>query len=185
MNWKELIKETLGKYYRPILGADILIQTKLNLSIQIPDDRNSVLGLHSDCNSGDSPFQINLWIPITDSESSNSMFILSKKTSLEYLPILFSKQKNFTQDKEPIPEEKDFITAKKGDLILFNPLLLHGNVKNKTNSTRISINVRLKSIFSPDGDSPDRRAGTYHEVLESSIHTQTAIEYLNMVKRFN
>lgn len=180
IDWKNIIKTTLGKYYRTLIGKDVLIQTKLNLSIQMPNDKNSILNIHSDCNSGDSPFQLNIWIPLTDSWGTNSMFILNRKTSMDYLPVLFSNNKK--DIKEPLPNENDFLKVKKGDLIIFNPLLLHGNVKNETNSTRISLNVRLKSFFSPDGDSPDRKSGTYYEILETSIHTQTAFDYINLLK---
>ena len=100
--------------------------------------------------------------------------------SMNYLPNLFSHNKKFIE--EPVPNDDDFLRVKKGDLIIFNPLLLHGNVKNETNSTRISLNVRLKSFFTPDGVSPDRKVGTYYEILETSSHTQTAFDYLNLLK---
>lgn len=182
LNWKSLIRNSLSKYYRPLIGKDVLIQTKLNLSIQMPNDQNSILSLHSDCNSGDSPFQFNIWIPLTDSWGTNSMFILDKETSMNYLPSLFCHEGINANKKEPIPHEKDFLKTKKGDLIIFNPLLLHGNVRNNTDHTRFSLNVRLKSIFTPDGDSPDRKVGTYYEILETSIHTDTALDYINLLK---
>ena len=59
--WQKIIKEIAFDEIK-ILGPDLLIQTKLNLSIQMPGDTSSLLPAHSDTWSSDSPFQLNLWI---------------------------------------------------------------------------------------------------------------------------
>ena len=64
-----------------ILGSDLLIQTKLNLSIQMPGDKNSILKSHIDSQSGDSVFQLVVWVPLTNAYETNSMFIHSKEFS--------------------------------------------------------------------------------------------------------
>ena len=75
-----------------------MIQTKLNLSIQMPNDETSVLDIHSDCWSADSPFQLNVWIPMTKAYKTNSMFILNKDLSLKYFKEL-SKDGKFKKFK--------------------------------------------------------------------------------------
>jgi len=77
-----MLKDELFEPLCLLLGPDILIQTKMNISIQMPDDTTSLLRAHSDCNSGDSPFQLNLWIPLTKAYESNSMFIYNEESSV-------------------------------------------------------------------------------------------------------
>ena len=43
-----------------------MMQKNLNLSIQCPNDNSSLLPIHFDVWSGDSPFEINLWVPLVD-----------------------------------------------------------------------------------------------------------------------
>ena len=73
-----------------ILGPDISVQKKLNFSIHMPGDSSSVLDIHSDTWSGESPFQLNLWFPLTSAEETNSMFLLDKVFSIKQTEKIFS-----------------------------------------------------------------------------------------------
>ena len=46
-----------------MVGSEIA-KSKSNLSIQYPNDDKSVLSIHTDFFSGESLFQVNLWIPL-------------------------------------------------------------------------------------------------------------------------
>lgn len=182
LNWKKLILELCEYEISSILGTDILIQSKINLSIQMPKDKSSKLSIHSDSWSADSPFQINLWIPLTPAFDTNSMFVFSKYESLKIIKKLKNnKSVNFNNIEKKI-KKNYFVKTNFGEFIIFNPALLHGNVENKTNSTRVSLNIRLKSMFSPEPSNrnPDRRFGTYYEVLKISDNTKFALDYLNL-----
>ena len=56
-----------------------MMQKNINLSIQFPNDDSSLLPIHSDVWSGDSPHEINLWIPLVDCYKTKSMYILENK----------------------------------------------------------------------------------------------------------
>ena len=58
---------------------------KINLSIQMPNDKDSLLDLHSDIYAGESPFQVVVWIPLVDAYKTKSMFFTKPK---------FNKQMN-------------------------------------------------------------------------------------------
>lgn len=172
----DLLHGLLGDTLNSIIGPDVLIQTKLNLSIQLPNDETSTLDLHSDCWSGDTPYQVNLWIPLTDCFGTNSMFLLNKENSFECL----SKIKT-----DPLIERKslfdyvkssDFLSLRRGQAIVFNPGLIHGNVRNDTSKTRVSINIRFKGLFSPDAEDVhiSRAAGAYFRMFRMSNWTQLA-----------
>ena len=49
---------------------------KINLSIQVPQDDSSLLALHSDVWSGDSPYEVVIWIPLVNCYKTKSMYIL-------------------------------------------------------------------------------------------------------------
>ena len=59
--------------------------------------------------------------------------------------------------------------------------MLHGNVENKTNKTRVSLNLRFKSIFSPEPDQyhQDRKFGTYYQKFYISENTKFALEVID------
>lgn len=173
-----LLKTFAGKELSAILGPDILIQTKLNLSIQLPGDTNSQLDLHSDCWAGDSSFQINLWIPLTACFGSNSMFLFSRNKTLKCLRMLSRDPVLPRNELTAEIKDSDFLTLPKGEAVIFNPGLIHGNVVNTTDQTRVSINIRFKNLFSPDAgqDSISRSAGPYYRVFQVSDWTKLAVE---------
>ena len=66
-----------------LVGNELMMQKRLNLSIQIPNDSSSLLPIHSDVWSGDSPYEINLWVPLVNCFKTKSMYILNQK-KLDY-----------------------------------------------------------------------------------------------------
>ena len=142
-------------------------------------DTTSILNAHSDCSSGDSPFELVLWIPLTDAYSSNSMFIYDKQRSTDFYHSI--KMQN------PIkmyPDKCDFVSVNYGEYIIFSPSLVHGNVLNTTKSTRMSLNIRFKSIFSPYTPTivHDRLYGTYYDIWHTSDMYKWGKEVYQLLK---
>jgi sporadic carbohydrate cluster 2OG-Fe(II) oxygenase len=176
LSWKTLIKNLAFDNLVSLMGPDLLVQSKINLSIQMPGDKASILPAHSDSWSSDTPFQLNLWIPITDAYDSNSMFVLSK----DYSQKVFKKINKFNKFKIKKPKKEDFINLKVGQYIIFNPAYLHGNINNLTNNTRVSLNLRFKSLFSPEPNKfhQDRKFGTYYQTFSISKNTKFAMDII-------
>ena len=184
IDWMKKIKDAVLPYLINIMGPDLVIQTNINLSIQLPDDRSSILPAHSDCISSDSPFQFNLWIPLTKSYKTNSMFLLSKEKSLSLInDALKSEYRNILSVYTPSDEE--FIEMNPGEYLLFQPSVIHGNVLNKTSKTRVSLNVRIKSIFTPESlnNNQDRNFGTYYKLFNLSASTKYSIKISDLFNR--
>ena len=161
-----------------LLGPDISIQSKLNLSIQMPGDSSSVLNLHTDALSGQSVFEIVLWLPLTRAFETNSMYIFSKEKTNQIL--------NQLKNSETIGMKKIFDKYKKhanylklnfGECLIFSPTLFHGNTLNQTNITRVSINCRFKNLFSHEPTNGERRLGSFYKVLNISPVTKIGLEY--------
>lgn len=145
-----------------LVGNELAMQNKVNLSIQHPGDHTSVLETHSDVWSGDSPFQVVLWIPLTDSKATNAMFFLRPKLTLEAYKRTLSGELKSMSDVQKVYEE-DFqpIEVKFGDVLIFDSSCLHGNQFNSTDSSRWSLNCRFTSLLAP-AITPERRLGPYY-----------------------
>jgi len=144
-SYYELSKPFLDK----IVGEELVMQKKINLSIQLPNDDTSLLSVHSDTWNGNSPFEVVAWLPLEDVKNSKSMFILpynSKKNKLLYKKGIF---KSNNQIYSKLKKEMKFLKINKKHLLIFSQNCPHGNIVNKSNETRISFNCRFKSLFAP------------------------------------
>ena len=66
-----------------LVGNELAMQLRINLSIQLPGDDSSLLPVHSDVWSGDSPFEVVVWLPLVDCYGTKSMYILPPRLSEE------------------------------------------------------------------------------------------------------
>jgi sporadic carbohydrate cluster 2OG-Fe(II) oxygenase len=147
----ELIYPLYSNVALEFLGPDLAVQRSVNLSIVPPQDKQSVLPFHSDINTGESLYQIVVWIPFTLSFSTNSLFIVDRDTSLS----LHNRLSTFNSPAGPSLKHeeskcsKHYLEINPSELLFFSPILYHGSDVNKTNITRISVNFRIKSYFTP------------------------------------
>ena len=127
-----------------------LCTSDINLSIQFPDDSSSLLDMHTDFFSGESLFQVNLWIPFVNVKKTQSMFIINPEKSIKILKEIKNKKKiTFEKLFRKNKKKMKWIDVKKGEAIIFSPNCLHGNIINSEKKTRWSINIRYKNLFSP------------------------------------
>ena len=102
MNKTNKIRELYYKISKPILdvilGNELSMQSRVNLSIQLPKDKSSLLPVHSDVWSGDSPFETVVWIPLVNCYKTKSMFILPPK-KYNKIKKIFKEKKYNSSDK--------------------------------------------------------------------------------------
>lgn len=164
--------ETRHSYFRlasnliqSLVGNELAMQNKVNLSIQQPHDQSSVLELHSDVWTGDSPFQVVLWVPLTDASGTNAMFLLSPSESR----IAFQQSRegsltSMADIHEAYRTKLRPIEVKYGEILLFDSNCLHGNQLNTTTRARWSMNCRFVSLLAPS-TTPERRLGPYYSPI--------------------
>ena len=181
-NWDHTYYKMAGALLTALFGPDLLIQRKLNLSIQMPNDLSSILGMHTDTLSGQSPFEFVMWTAFTNGYGSNSMFYFERDVSRE----IFNEMAQYeTKGLEALRikywAEAKLLEVNESDVVLFSGTLFHGNVVNETKDTRISINCRFKNLFSPAGKtkSADRGVGIFYKLLSESVATEIGREYLS------
>ena len=177
-NWEELLYKAYMPYLDLLLGPDLAIQLKLNLSVQAPNDKNSILELHTDCLSGQSYYECVCWTPITRAFSNNSMYIFNRIDTNTILSELVDNEINgmdFLFNK--YKSKSIFIDLKPTQGLIFSSTLLHGNTLNTTDVTRISINCRFKNLFSPEFDSfkTERKFGSFYKLFKLSPVTELGL----------
>jgi len=170
------------KYYslastaiQSLVGNDLAMQNKVNLSIQQPNDPTSVLDLHSDVWSGDSPFQVVLWVPLTDASSTNAMYLLPPNESHEAVRRSRDGEFESMEDIQRFYQSSfSSIEVKFGESLIFDSSCLHGNQLNTTNVSRWSLNCRFISLMAP-AISPERRLGSYYTPILVRPATQMGL----------
>jgi sporadic carbohydrate cluster 2OG-Fe(II) oxygenase len=184
-DWKMKYYSLAQTPLKELFGPDISIQMKLNLSIQMPGDASSILELHSDTLSGQSPFECVLWTAINDAFDSNAMYMFDIAESQKLYQMLPSYQhKGMNQLYEDNKQKAEFLSVKAGTNILFSSTLFHGNTLNETEHTRVSLNCRFKALFSPEYSNfpHERVTGTFYEPLLISPITRIGLAYNDQIE---
>jgi sporadic carbohydrate cluster 2OG-Fe(II) oxygenase len=173
-----LARQTLAT----LVGNELAMQNKVNMSIQQPNDESSVLPMHSDIWTGDSPFQVVLWVPLTDASETNSMFFLPPIASREARKRVANGEFK-SMDQIEIAYKTQMITmvVPFGKVLIFDSGCLHGNVMNETKTSRWSINCRFSGLLTPFTN-PERRLGTYYLPITTRAATKMGLEVLNSEK---
>jgi len=158
-----------------IVGNELAMQRRINLSIQMPNDDSSLLQVHADTWSGDSPFEAVVWLPIVDCYGTKTMYLLPPN-KLKIIDKIFSNKNNNDSEKifQAIRDDVIWLNIKCGEVLIFNQSLPHGNRINNENETRWSMNCRFKSLFTPYGD---KKLGEFFEPITIRAASKCGIEY--------
>jgi len=158
-----------------LVGNELAMQSRVNLSIQLPNDDSSLLPVHSDIWSGDSPFEVVVWLPMVNCYSTKTMYLL-KPEKYKKIHQNFSKYigKSSLDFYKSIKNDVKWIKVNFGEILIFNQALPHGNIVNKENETRWSMNCRFKSLYSPYGD---KKIGEFFEPITLRAASKIGMQY--------
>jgi sporadic carbohydrate cluster 2OG-Fe(II) oxygenase len=156
-------------------GNELMMQKNINLSIQFPNDNSSLLPIHSDVWSGDSPYEINVWLPLVDCYKTKSMYILEQKNINFFEKKIKSiKTKSSDEIYKIIKKKLKWLKVNYGEFLIFNQGLPHGNIVNTEKETRWTMNCRFKNIHSPYGD---KKIGEFFLPITSRAMTEIGINF--------
>ena len=164
---------------RPLLetlvGNELAMQRGMGLSIQLPGDDSSLLPLHSDAWSEDSPFEVVLWIPLVDCYRTKSMFILPREKDALWRDKVheYARTGVHALFKE-LEAQVQWLDIPYGKVLLFTHTLMHGNHINRESTTRWSINMRFKGLFTPYSD---KRLGEFFEPITIRPASRIGMQY--------
>ena len=158
-----------------IVGNELAMQRRLNLSIQMPGDDSSLLAVHADVWDGDSPFEVVVWLPFVDCFDSKTMFLLPPDQGRAVEQSMADFDGANTDDLfAAIAPDLIWLEVPYGKVLLFNQNLMHGNRVNREGSTRWTMNCRFKGLFSPYAG---KRLGEFFEPITIRPASRVGMDY--------
>ena len=173
--FREMYFRVARQYLETIVGNELAMQLRINLSIQLPGDSSSLLPVHADTWSGDSSFEVVVWVPMVDCYKTKAMYILPPIAANE-LSQQFVERAGSNSDElyKSIKNDVKWLEIKYGEVLIFNQALPHGNCINDESETRWSMNCRFKGVFTPYSD---KKIGEFFEPITLRPASITGMEY--------
>ncbi len=166
-----LVRQTLAT----LVGNELAMQRRVNLSIQLPEDDSSLLSVHADSWDGDSPFEVVVWVPLVDCHRSKSMYLLPPDKQAEIETEWRRFDGKDTEDLfRAIEPHVTYLDVPFGTALVFCQNLMHGNRLNTEPETRWSMNCRFKAALSPYAD---KRLGEFFEPITLRPATRFGMAY--------
>ena len=188
---KRIIKADLP-YFQWLVGIDLHLQARPFLRIARPGIATDNIGLHRDTWYGDTPYEISVWIPLTETNEGSALRVapgshvwsekeypverferpdVEKGSAKHALGFIYNPPKRLVKEPKTIP-----LPVKPGQMIVFSLALLHGQKVNTSVLTRVSMDCRLANSLAPIALARSRDAN-YYERLSISPVTSQAIRY--------
>lgn len=160
-----------------LVGNELAMQNRVNLSIQLPDDDSSLLPIHADAFGGETPFQVVEWLPLVDCYKTKSMFILPKSAS-ESTYQSFTKYEGKGMDAlyDDVKDDLVWLDVPYGNVLVFSTNYLHGGVVNREPEARWSMNCRLTGLFTPYRGA-EKKLGSFYLPITTRPVTKIGIDY--------
>ena len=160
-----------------LVGNELAMQNRVNLSIQMPDDDSSLLDIHADVFGGETPFQVVQWLPLVDCHETKSMFILPHERTKQILPELPRLgERGMGALFDLVEKDLVWLDVPYGEVLVFTPNCLHGNVVNRQPTTRGSMNCRFTGLFTPYGGA-EKSIGSYYLPITTRPVSRIGMDY--------
>lgn len=158
-----------------VVGNELAMQRRINLSIQMPGDESSILPVHADVWSGDSPFEVVAWLPLVDCFGTKRMFLLPPEANARAAKSMAGLGERSTEGLfAEIEPGLVWPEVAYGQVLIFTQNLMHGNRMNRESETRWSMNCRFKSLLSPYAG---KRLGEFFEPITIRAATRLGMAY--------
>jgi sporadic carbohydrate cluster 2OG-Fe(II) oxygenase len=181
MNERSWFRPTYFKLTRrtleSLVGNELAMQNRINFSIQMPNEQTSLLDIHADVFSGETPYQVVQWLPLVDVWDTKSMFILPRPKS----EAVVQRFKDFSSSGmsglyKEVEKDLIWLNIPYGKVLIFCPNFLHGNVVNREATTRWSMNCRFTGLFTPY-NTAEKSLGSFYLPITVRPVTQLGMAY--------
>ena len=141
----ELMIESCRNIVKELSGEKIFVQRRAATIFNLPGFDQRRQWPHYELMSGISPYTFILWAPFHDLEDDGGVFYVEQKKSLNLIKIEHSKGlvNGPTILSKKIDQKPPKL--KYGEVIVFNPFILHGNIGFKSKLARIACSTRFQS----------------------------------------
>jgi len=179
----KIFEENINIYHN-IIGKDLDIQVKPHLRIVRPNCPNDNIGFHRDTFYGNSAYEISNLIALVDLDHKSALQIEPASHLRGKIPYTKVKSKDVLKGSllnklgypyEPKVIDENYkinsiaIPTKKKEVLIIGLGTIHGQEINTSNTTRWSIDVRIKNSFSKSEVKDD-----YYANLSSSVISKYA-----------
>lgn len=136
-NYKKLLKilskkfDTKNFYYQKIP------------SFRIHKASSKSVEYHNDGMYGHGKDVINVWVPMTNTNKENSLWISNKKKSIQLMDLFKKKKMNIKDANKIFKKFSSPQIMKYGEILFFHTLTMHGTKKNTSSVNRISFDFRI------------------------------------------
>ena len=145
----EMMIESCNDIVAELSGKELLIQRRANTIFNLPGEDQRRQWPHYELMSGISPYTFVMWAPFHDLDDDGGVYyvpldksyeIIKKEHSLGLVngPTILNKMNIYKPAK-----------LKFGQVIVFNPFVLHGNVDFNSDLARVACSVRFQSKHKP------------------------------------
>ena len=147
IGFKTMVNNFLDEYIRTKYpsGTEFMVQRYVNLRIVFPnqDKFGQVLIWHQGIWVGNGTGMRTIWLPMTKAYKGNTMQMIRLEKSKEITKKTCKSEWSHTKIAEECEKHSFPVTLKPGQGHLFAQIYVHGNVPNRTNITRMSMDVRI------------------------------------------
>ncbi len=173
--FREMYFRVARPYLEALVGNELAMQLRVNLSIQFPGDASSLLPVHADTWSGDSPFEVVVWLPLVDCYRTKAMYLLPPDESWA-LGRQFTERSGGSSEAlyQAIKDDVRWLEVRYGEVLVFDQALPHGNRINEEPETRWTMNCRFKGVFTPYGD---KKIGEFFEPVTLRAASRAGMAY--------
>ncbi|MBK8759921.1 MAG: 2OG-Fe(II) oxygenase [Sulfuritalea sp.] len=173
--FREMYFRVARPYLEALVSNELAMQLRVNLSIQFPGDDSSLLPVHADTWSGDSPFEVVVWLPLVDCYRTKAMYLLPPDES-RALDRQFTERTGGSSEAlyQAIKDDVRWLEVRYGEVLVFDQALPHGNRINEEPETRWTMNCRFKGVFTPYGD---KKIGEFFEPVTLRAASRTGMAY--------
>ncbi len=173
--FREMYFRVARPYLEVLVGNELAMQLRVNLSIQFPNDDSSLLPVHADTWSGDSPYEVVVWLPLVNCYGTKAMYILPPSNTDDLNKNFNIKAGKSSEDLyNSIKNDVKWLEVKFGEVLIFDQALPHGNRVNLETETRWSMNCRFKGVFTPYGD---KKLGEFFDPITLRAATKIGMSY--------
>jgi hypothetical protein len=145
----EILVDSCKDIVKALSGEEIFLQRRAITVFNLPGEEHRRQWPHYELMSGISPFTFVLWAPFHDLDDNGGVFYKELDQSFE----LIKEEHEFGIVNGPIILNKNYeekpAKLKYGEVIVFSPFLLHGNINFKSDLARIATSARFQSVKKP------------------------------------
>jgi sporadic carbohydrate cluster 2OG-Fe(II) oxygenase len=145
----ELMAKSCRSVIHELCGDDIFLQRRANIIFNLPGENQRRQWPHYELMSGISPYTFAIWAPLHDVIDDGGVYYLEEAKSIDIMKIEESQGLVNGPTMFNMVHDEKAAKLKYGELIVFNPFVLHGNSDFESKLARIACSIRFQSIQDP------------------------------------